>query len=158
MGNQGVRACYFCVSGPRKTKTSYCRLSAWLLCISCVPNNHSISPWLENRITVKHSGTYVGLLYEKGWPHVHANICMKIDSVGTHNLSNISTWKVEQLQEGHLNRSQGPLLVSHSCSHRHTHDAIRLFKAFTVLIHIQLSNFAIIVINVMEGHCQCQGN
>lgn len=107
-----VSACYFSVSGPRKTETSYCHRSVWLLCISSISNNHSVSPW--------HSGMYVGVSYEKEGPHGHANICMKTDSVGTHNLDNISTWKVESLQEGHLNSSWGPLLASYSCSHRHT--------------------------------------
>lgn len=45
----------------------------------------------------------------EGRPHVPANICVKTDSLGTHNLGNISTWKVERLQEGYFNCSWGPL-------------------------------------------------
>lgn len=91
----------------------------WLLCFF----------WAWKHIHTKGIWFHSWCYCVEGRPHISENSCVEMDGVRTHNLGNISTWKVERLQEGYFSRSQGPLYLPPLRSQTETHMTVLLHAA-----------------------------
>lgn len=127
----GLKLVVFQLFWAPQTEASYCPLSVWLLCVSSIPNIKWLLCffWAWKHIHTKGIWFHSWCYCVEGRPHISENSCVEMDGVRTHNLGNISTWKVERLREGYFSRSQGPLYLPPLRSQTETHMTVLLHAA-----------------------------